>query len=132
MRRFGKIDHRSLIAGLAAAAAMQMLVSIAQAQSCPNNPTPAVNSPQSPDDVCIPSGFGGNPIAFFDDYSWRVFLSVVWPAKQGERGCQTRGSQSGPVLVHWCSKRSRPTGKSSSRTGSSDSGQLAMPLVASV
>jgi hypothetical protein len=33
-----------------------------------------------PQDVCIPAGFGGNPIAFFDDYSWRAFISLVWQA----------------------------------------------------
>jgi hypothetical protein len=37
-------------------------------------------------DVCIPAGFSGNPIAYFDDFSWRSFLSLVWPAKQGQRG----------------------------------------------
>ncbi|MES2113305.1 MAG: hypothetical protein V4577_31425 [Bacteroidota bacterium] len=30
--------------------------------------------------------FQGNPIAFFDDYSWRLFIAMVWPAKAGERG----------------------------------------------
>jgi hypothetical protein len=97
MRRFanGGLNHRNLIAGLAAAATMQMLVSTAQAQSCPNNPTPVINSPQSPDDVCKPDGFGGNPIAFFDDYSWRVFLSMVWPAEQGKRGVPDTGKSIG-------------------------------------
>src|SRR5437879_1899250 len=28
----------------------------------------------------------GNPIAFFDDYSWRVFLAMVWPAQTNKRG----------------------------------------------
>ena len=37
------------------------------AQTCPN--PPAISSSQPPADVCIPSGFSGNPIAFFDDYS---------------------------------------------------------------
>jgi hypothetical protein len=95
--------HRvSLIAGIVAAAAIQMPVSAARAEGCPTNPTPVVNSPQSPDDVCKPSGFGGNPIAFFDDYSWRVFLSMVWPAQQGERGVPDTekpiGSGSGPLV----------------------------------
>ncbi|MFI0843229.1 hypothetical protein [Mesorhizobium sp. IMUNJ 23232] len=37
-------------------------------------------------DVCIPEAFPSNPIDFFDDYSWRAFLALVWPAKDGERG----------------------------------------------
>jgi hypothetical protein len=49
-------------------------------------PTPVVNSPQVPPDVAIPGGFAGNPIAFFDDYSWRAFIALVWPALNGQRG----------------------------------------------
>lgn len=52
-------------------------------QTCP---TPPTVSPQIPTDVCIPAGFSGNPIAFFDDYSWRTFIAVVWPALNGQRG----------------------------------------------
>jgi hypothetical protein len=37
-----------------------------------------------PQDVCVPTGFGGNPIAFFDDYSWRIFISLVWQAMPQE------------------------------------------------
>lgn len=54
---------------------------LAQPASCPNSPVVTVNSPQVPCDVCIPTGFGGNPIAFFDDYSWRAFIALVWPAQ---------------------------------------------------
>jgi hypothetical protein len=49
-------------------------------------PAPVVNNPQVPADVSIPSGFSGNPIAFFDDYSWRAFIAIVWPASSGHRG----------------------------------------------
>jgi hypothetical protein len=52
-----------------------------QPASCPSPPVVTVNSPQVPCDVCIPSGFGSNPIAFFDDYSWRSFIALVWPAQ---------------------------------------------------
>lgn len=52
-----------------------------QPSVCPNAPVVTVNSPQVPCDVCIPSGFGGLPIAFFDDYSWRSFIALVWPAQ---------------------------------------------------
>ncbi len=43
-------------------------------------------SPQIPGDVVIPAGFAGNPIAFFDDYSWKTFIALVWPAQNGQRG----------------------------------------------
>lgn len=49
-------------------------------------PPKATVSEKILDDVCIPGGFGGNPIDFFDDYSWRAFLGLVWPAKADERG----------------------------------------------
>ncbi|WP_074317749.1 hypothetical protein [Singulisphaera sp. GP187] len=49
-------------------------------------PTPVINQPQVPADVSIPGGSPGNPIAFFDDYSWRAFIAVVWPALKNQRG----------------------------------------------
>ena len=64
-----------------------------QTSNCPNPPTATISSPTVPDDVCIPSGFGGLPIAFFDDYSWRSFIALVWPAQQRQRG-QADTSQS--------------------------------------
>jgi hypothetical protein len=45
-----------------------------------------VSSRKVPDDVCIPIGFGRLPIDFFDDYSWRTFIAMVWPAAQDQRG----------------------------------------------
>jgi hypothetical protein len=53
---------------------------------CPNPPTPSISSAQVPSDVCIPSGFPGNPIVFFDDYSWKSFIALVWPSVAGKRG----------------------------------------------
>ena len=47
---------------------------------------PTTIAPQVPEDVCIPAGFAGNPIDFFDDYSWRSFIALIWPAKSGQRG----------------------------------------------
>src|ERR1700686_2210573 len=58
---------------------------LADSVSAPH-PTPVVNSSVVPDDVSIPAGFGGNPIAFFDDYSWRAFIAVVWPGLQDQQG----------------------------------------------
>lgn len=53
---------------------------------CPDNPPVDITSSQVPPDVCIPDGFGGVPTKFFDDYSWRSFIALVWPAQQGQRG----------------------------------------------
>jgi hypothetical protein len=39
-----------------------------------------------PDDVCIPEPKPEIPLAYFDDYSWRAFIALVWPALDGERG----------------------------------------------
>lgn len=49
-------------------------------------PTPIITSPQVPIDVSVPPDFSGNPIAFFDDYSWRAFIALVWPALKDVRG----------------------------------------------
>ena len=56
------------------------------AQSCPAQPTPSITSAQAPADVCIPDGFTKLPIDFFDDYSWKTFIALVWPAAAGQRG----------------------------------------------
>lgn len=49
---------------------------------------PVINSPNVPADVSIPPDFPNdqNPIAFFDDYSWRAFLAVVWPGLKDRQG----------------------------------------------
>jgi hypothetical protein len=39
-----------------------------------------------PDDVCIPELKPDIPLAYFDDYSWRALIALVWPALDGERG----------------------------------------------
>lgn len=48
----------------------------------PNNP-PVTISPQLPQDVCLGTGPG---ILYFDDFSWRSFAALVWPAAAGMRG----------------------------------------------
>ena len=74
----------------------------ASAQSCPNPPVVTTTSPKVPSDVCIPDGFNGNPIQFFDDYSWRAFIAMIWPAQKGQRGIadatQKVGTTSGPLV----------------------------------
>ena len=73
------------------AVAVAVLVSLgASAQAprvppCPAKPTPVI-SPQFPRDVCIPDGFPGIALDYFDDYSWRSLVALVWPAAPGRRG----------------------------------------------
>lgn len=49
-------------------------------------PPPNISSPEPPKDVEIPQDFQGNPIDFFDDFSWRMFVAMVWPTLDGQRG----------------------------------------------
>lgn len=56
------------------------------AQDCPQRPVPTIASAEQPADVCIPNGFSDVAIDYFDDYSWRVFVSLVWPASPPKRG----------------------------------------------
>jgi hypothetical protein len=53
--------------------------------ACPTRPMPAVSS-QMPADVCVPDGFTGIAVDYFDDYSWRAFVALAWPAAPGRRG----------------------------------------------
>jgi len=50
--------------------------------------TPSRVSPALPVDVKIPPNFPSteNPIEFFDDYSWRTFIALNWPAESDKRG----------------------------------------------
>src|ERR1700744_5441696 len=68
------------------AAAALLFPAAALAQRCAEHPAPVGNSAAAPSDVCIPKGFTDVPIEFFDDYSWRLFVAMVWPAEQGQRG----------------------------------------------
>jgi hypothetical protein len=51
-------------------------------------PPPVNVSPTPYSDVCGPSFPAGTgiPFQFFDDFSWRSFIAMVWPAKAGQRG----------------------------------------------
>ena len=82
------------LVAIALFAAWLSLSSAAAQAPCPS-PVPTSIAPPNlstsaatliPSDVCIPASFGGNPIAFFDDYSWRAFIALVWPAMSGQRG----------------------------------------------
>jgi len=54
--------------------------------TCPNPPPVVINSSQPPADICLPPNVPGVPFQFFDDFSWRSFIALVWPALNGQRG----------------------------------------------
>jgi len=62
-------------------------------------PTPTV-SPDAPLDVEIPAGFMGDPVAFFDNYSWRTFVALNWPAATDGRGKPDTGKQFGDAAAN--------------------------------
>lgn len=78
-------------------AIMYILYGVTGPAVCAQTPSPVVNSPDAPVDVSIPAGFSNNPIAFFDDYSWRAFIAMVWPAQAGQRGKPDRSATVGGI-----------------------------------
>jgi hypothetical protein len=82
------------------AAALIGLVFVSQPAStqewtdCPASETipptglPATSSHQMLSDVCFIDRFpvSSLPIVLYDDFSWRSFLALAWPAKEGRRG----------------------------------------------
>jgi hypothetical protein len=81
------VDPRALLADTVAARVVTAASpsTVPCAAQPPTAPTPTI-SRDLPVDVCIPAGFGSNPIEFFDDFSWRSFIAMVWPAQAGQRG----------------------------------------------
>ena len=73
---------------VAAAAAIAVAATFAPRaqQGCPARPTADVSSPAGPLDTCIPYGFSDVAIDYFDDYSWKLFVGMVWPAADNQRG----------------------------------------------
>lgn len=73
---------------------------VALGQNCPP-PTPSISSPNFPTDVTL-TCTNGNPISDFDDFSWRSFVALIWPAAQGQRGVpdttKTNFPVSGPLV----------------------------------
>ena len=71
-------------------AALLVLGSPALAQRCvaPTVPAATLSGPTPPVDVCFPPSRSGSPflIEYFDDFSWRNFIAMVWPAAAGQRG----------------------------------------------
>lgn len=88
--------RRNLAHGLILGLLLAPRPAFAQPTQCPNLP-PVTISPQLPSDVCIPTGFTANPIRFFDDFSWRSFIAMVWPVQQGQRGVPDTSKSIGPV-----------------------------------
>jgi hypothetical protein len=77
---------RSAFALLAATAVLAALAGApAAAPACLADPKP-VMSASMPADVCIPDGFTGIALDYFDDFSWRELTALVWPAARDARG----------------------------------------------
>ena len=58
----------------------------AAGNGCPERPERSILSSVMPADVCIPDGFIDVPVTYFDDFAWRSFLAMIWPAQPGHRG----------------------------------------------
>jgi hypothetical protein len=66
---------------------------------CPASATMPQGGPQPtvsyrmPGDVCFVEQFPPSslPILLYDDFSWRSFIALVWPAKDGQRGVPDNG-----------------------------------------
>lgn len=66
-----------------------LCVSASGQHTFPTPQPPAVLSPDIlPADVDVPDTLPHqeNPIQFFDDYSWRIFIALNWPAANAPRG----------------------------------------------
>jgi len=62
-----------------------VLCPTAWAAPCPA-PTPSISSSTLPVDVSNQVLQCDNGINFFDDFSWRSFIALIWPAANGQRG----------------------------------------------
>jgi hypothetical protein len=74
---------------------MLVLTVPATAQNCPT-PPPSITSSTPPVDVTS-TGSNCNPITDFDDFSWRMFVAMIWPALQGQRGVPDTTKSNFPV-----------------------------------
>lgn len=74
---------------LLAAALLALFAGLAETspgQGCPADVVQDASSPVPLLDVCIPQGYTDIPMDYFDDFSWREFVAMVWPAATGRRG----------------------------------------------
>src|SRR5580693_6211642 len=84
-RRLSARSHCLSFCRIAVLSAAGMATAVAANNGCPDRPVRTMSSAM-PADVCIPDGFTDVPVNYFDDYSWRAFLAMVWPAAPGRRG----------------------------------------------
>jgi hypothetical protein len=85
------------IAGTTAAGMILLaLCSTAGAAPC-SAPTPSISSPTLPVDVSNQVLQCDNGINFFDDFSWRSFVALIWPAARGQRGVPDTSQTNFPV-----------------------------------
>jgi hypothetical protein len=82
--RISSVVAAAAVAGLALFASARA-AQRPEANGCPAAPVPVLSS-EMPADVCIPDGFKDIAVEYFDDYSWRAFVALVWPAAPGRRG----------------------------------------------
>jgi hypothetical protein len=83
-----------LAAGLLGLFVLQGTATAQQLTDCPPRPggapgaPPATISYQMFSDACFVDAFPGGslPLVLYDDYAWRSFLALVWPAREGQRG----------------------------------------------
>ena len=83
---FGRTSIPLYAAALIAAGASVCTPAPAPGGACPREPVAAVSSSQLPADVCIPPRFTDVATDYFDDYSWRAFIALAWPASPSRRG----------------------------------------------
>jgi hypothetical protein len=84
---FGLITALSLLYASASANGQEWTDCPAATTMPPGGPQPTV-SQQMLSDVCFIEQFpvSSLPILLFDDFSWRSFIALAWPAKDGQRG----------------------------------------------
>jgi hypothetical protein len=73
-----------------------LLCSSAWAAPCPP-PAASISSSMLPDDVSNQVLQCDNGIVFFDDFSWRSFVALIWPAANGQRGVPDTSKTNFPV-----------------------------------
>jgi hypothetical protein len=96
---------RSIAYGMIAVLAFVLTVLVLRQTFAASTIQPVLNSPQPPADASPPESAEGNGekmLPYFDDYSWRAFIAMVWPAASGRRGVpdqtQTVASKSQPKV----------------------------------
>ena len=71
------------------------LAETAPPRACPMDVVQDASSPVPLSDVCIPDGYTDIPMDYFDDFSWRELVAMVWPAANGHRGVADKTKTAG-------------------------------------